>query len=402
MRRALFALALFALPAAAAERMATGEATYLARIVLPDDAMLSVETRDEAGALFSESRKRTEGRQVPLPFGLPAPPGGGTLRVAIMIGGEARWLSAPVPLAAAGPLDLGAVRLEPFLSMGFVSRMRCGREMVLVGVNGGDLVVEARGARHRLSPAPAASGARYVMAGSEETFFWSKGEAATLSLCGEALPECALAPLPGPEFRAGGNEPGWDLAVKGGEAVLTLDYGAERRVAPLPPPGIDADGATVIASEALGAAIRIEEKLCHDDATGMPHPFSVSVALEGRTLAGCGGRPLDLLLGGEWIVEELSGAALAGDGRPTLLFVEAEGRVAGFSGCNRYNAGVSLTGESLTFDRAAMTMMACAPEVMARERAFADALEAAAGFDIVEGALLLRDAAGGAALRARR
>lgn len=400
--RLAFAFAAFAaLQAGAGERVVRGEAAYPARIALPDSAMLVVETRDAAGALFSEMRERTGGRQVPLPFALAAPPDGGTLRAAIQLDGETRWLSPPAAIPPSGPVDALRVTLDPFSPMAFASRMRCGAEEVLVGVDGGAVVIEARGDRYRLAPVPAASGAKYEMAGDSETFFWSKGGSALVSLAGETLPECALAPLPAPDFRAGGNEPGWDFAIRGGVAALTLDYGAERRAAPLPPPGIGPDGETVIASDALGAAIRIAEGLCRDDATGMPHPFAVSVETDGRRLAGCGGRPLDLLLGGEWTVAALGGAPVSGEGLPTLLFFE-EGRVAGLAGCNRYFASFELTGERLSFADAGMTMMACAEDLMARERAFAAALGAAASFDIAEDALVLRGADGAELLRARR
>lgn len=400
--RLAFALAVLAAPeAGAAESVVRGEAAYAARIALPDSALFVVETRDAEGALFSEMRERTGGRQVPLAFALAAPPEGGTLRAAIRLDGETRWLSPPAPIPPSGPVDALRVTLEPFSPMAFASRMRCGAEEVLVGVDGAAVVIEARGDRHRLAPAPAASGARYERADDPETYFWSKGGSALVSLAGEALPECALAPLPAPDFRAGGNEPGWDFAIRGGEAALTLDYGAERRTAPLPPPGIGPDGETVIASDALGAAVRIAEGLCRDDATGMPHPFFVTVETDGRRLAGCGGRPIDLLLGGEWTVAEVGGAPVSGEGLPTLLFLE-EGRVAGLAGCNRYFAGFALTGERLSFADAGMTMMACADDLMARERAFAAALEAVASFDIVEDALVLRGADGAELLRARR
>ncbi len=400
--RLAFAFAAFvALYAGAEERVLRGEAAFVARIAVPDSAMLVVETRDAAGALFSEMREPTAGRQVPLPFALAAPPEGGTLRAAIRLDGETRWLSPPAAIPLSGPVDALRVTLEPFSPMAFVSRMRCGTEEVLVGVDKGAVVIEARGDRYRLAPVPAASGAQYALEGDPETYFWSKGGSALVSLAGEALPECAVAPLPAPEFRAGGNEPGWDFAIRGGEAALTLDYGAKRRAAPLPPPGIGPDGETVIVSDALGATVRISEELCRDDATGMPHPFAVSVETDGRRLGGCGGRPLDLLLGGEWTVAEIGGAPVSGEGLPTLLFFE-EGRVAGLAGCNRYFAGFALTGEGLSFSGAGMTMMACAEDLMARERAFGAALKAAASFDIVEDALVLRGADGAELLRARR
>lgn len=399
------AAALAAFAAAAEPRSVSGEAAYRERIALPEDAVLTVETRDLSGALFAETRRRAGGRQVPFAFAIEGPRAGGTVRVSIAPAGAGpRWLSPELPLPPGeAPLDLGAVMLEREIPMAFVSRMRCGDETLRVGADGPDLVIEARGLRRRLAPDPAASGARYAAAGDPGTFFRSEGAAATVSLAGAALPECRVEapPTPPPEFRAGGTEPGWSFEIAGGRLALTLDYGAERREAPAPPPEPGPEG-TVIASEALGAVVRIEDRLCRDAATGMPHPATVTVETGGARLAGCGGRPLDLLLGGEWRIVDLAGAGIAPGSAPAVEF-RADGRAGGAGSCNRWRADFSLTGESLSFGRAVSTMMACAGDLMEQERRLFDALGAVAGFDFAEdGALVLRAADGRALVTARR
>jgi heat shock protein HslJ len=67
------------------------------------------------------------------------------------------------------------------------------------------------------------------------------------------------------------------------------------------------------------------------------------------------------------------------------------GSVFGSTGCNRYNAGVSLTGEGLTIMPGPMTMMACDDPAGAVEQGFMAALATVTRFDFDEdtGALLL-------------
>jgi heat shock protein HslJ len=65
----------------------------------------------------------------------------------------------------------------------------------------------------------------------------------------------------------------------------------------------------------------------------------------------------------EWILVRLGevAAPLGGGGRPaTLRFDRTTDRAAGFAGCNRYSAGYTLAGDSLTFGPAISTKMACA------------------------------------------
>lgn len=65
--------------------------------------------------------------------------------------------------------------------------------------------------------------------------------------------------------------------------------------------------------------------------------------------------------------------------------------MSGRAGCNGYFAGYELTGETLRFQQAGATMMACAPALMDQERKFLDTLATVTGFDFSDdGALLLK------------
>jgi heat shock protein HslJ len=206
---------------------------------------------------------------------------------------------------------------------------------------------------------------------------------------------------PDSPFRAGGNEPGWHIEIADGRIALVTGYGAQRAEAPLPEPETE-DGATVYRVPELEATVRIEDALCRDDATGMPHPNTVTVQTDDATLSGCGGQPADLLTGPDWVVEDIGGRGIVDRSRVTIAFLP-DGRAAGTAGCNRYFTSYTLTGEGIGFDPAGSSMMMCADALMTQERRFLEALEAAAAFDIdATGALLLKGPDGTVLVRARR
>lgn len=77
---------------------------------------------------------------------------------------------------------------------------------------------------------------------------------------------------------------------------------------------------------------------------------------------------------------------------PTAEF--RTGRVAGVAGCNTYRASCQARDGKLTVGRAASTMMACEPSVMAQERAFLNNLQAAVSYRRDGDLLAISDAQG--------
>ena len=76
------------------------------------------------------------------------------------------------------------------------------------------------------------------------------------------------------------------------------------------------------------------------------------------------------LAGTEWMIEGIGGTAVVAGSEPTLSF-DAEGRISGTTGCNRYFGGYEQAGDALTFSGVGMTKMACmADGVMEQEAAF--------------------------------
>ena len=183
-------------------------------------------------------------------------------------------------------------------------------------------------------------------------------------------------------FRATGNEPGWRLDIGESEMTLLADNGETRLVTPTPTPE-KAQGSRKYVATSGGSdlTVTILDQLCTDSMTGMPHPNTVVVLFQGRTLNGCGGDPAALLRDGEWVVQDISGVRLANRSRITLAF-GPDGRISGNASCNRYSAAYSLTGEGMLIAKVSATRMACEPPLMRQEQAFLDLLSRVNRFEI--------------------
>ena len=104
---------------------------------------------------------------------------------------------------------------------------------------------------------------------------------------------------------------------------------------------------------------------------------------------GCGGDSVDLLTGGEWVVEDVGNNGIIDNSRVTMVFDPA-GRISGRASCNTYSGGFTLTGEGISFSTLATTRMACAPALMNQEAKFLSLLSLVERFEIDEtGALAL-------------
>lgn len=111
--------------------------------------------------------------------------------------------------------------------------------------------------------------------------------------------ENALAQMPpwsgaraqGVDFRAVGAEPGWMLDIyQRGRIVLIWDYGEASAEFPLVEPSYPQEGATRYDAQANGRtlAVTIRRFPCQDSMSGEQFAASVEVAIDGRTLTGCG------------------------------------------------------------------------------------------------------------------
>jgi heat shock protein HslJ len=103
---------------------------------------------------------------------------------------------------------------------------------------------------------------------------------------------------------------------------------------------------------------------------------ALAFAMTAVAATGCAGYGVDDaggaadVVGATWELVELDGAAVApvGErGRPTLR-LDADGRAAGFAGCNQYFGAYTLAGDSLRFGDLGMTRIWC-QDVMEAEQA---------------------------------
>ncbi|HMQ34723.1 MAG TPA: META domain-containing protein [Chloroflexaceae bacterium] len=97
----------------------------------------------------------------------------------------------------------------------------------------------------------------------------------------------------------------------------------------------------------------------------------------------------DTLAGTSWALSELGGAPPVAEGRPASLEFNAEGRVAGSTGCNRFMGGYSATAAELTFGPLATTMMACPGALQDQEQVFIEILTHAAAYSVADGTLTI-------------
>jgi heat shock protein HslJ/uncharacterized lipoprotein YbaY/membrane-bound inhibitor of C-type lysozyme len=377
-----------------------GELTHRARIALAPDSVAVVElTRPEDGRVLAEQRIALQGRQVPIAFELQVrrqglvPGAGYALRGAIEARGGPAWVTEPVDVRAApGPVNVGALQMRPFERIAFATRLQCGARSARVGlVRRGDgdvprLVVE--GERYELRGVESASGARYEAVYDPTTQLWDKGDRATLTVRGEVWPECTVTRDAPDTITARGNEPGWRLDLGNAMRFVTDGDSVEGSA----PAAQYAGGVRRHVGTVAGRSVYITltPGICRDTMAGMPFPFSAEVIIAGRAFRGCAGEPDTLLIGDEWVVEDVGGG-LIDRSRATLDF-GVDGRLAGRASCNAFTSTYTLTGEGLTVGTTATTMMSCAPALMEQEKRFLDILQRVRRFDITDnGALVLED-----------
>lgn len=195
-----------------------------------------------------------------------------------------------------------------------------------------------------------------------------------------ALASPALA-QDGPVFLAGGNEPSWSLEMALSGISLTQEGDKGVTTWPLPKAEMTAEGLRYAIPD--GPVVTIATTLCRDSATGMPHPSTVTVALDDQTVSGCGGDPATLLTRYVWRVTDVDAAAFPAD-MPLegMMTFDAAGTITGKSFCNRFTGSYKLTGEGVSFGPLAGTRMACPEPQSKLETAMLNALGKVSRFDI--------------------
>ena len=100
------------------------------------------------------------------------------------------------------------------------------------------------------------------------------------------------AKLNGADFRAIGNEPGWNLEIRSqSKIILVTNYGSEKYEFDLPEPDIDKASRTTrynIDQDGQQMKLRISGEPCSDSMSGEQFESAVEVVINGNTMRGCG------------------------------------------------------------------------------------------------------------------
>ena len=188
-----------------------------------------------------------------------------------------------------------------------------------------------------------------------------------------------------------GNEPSWSLQLtEPGKARFAtpdqpgVEYvGSETRLDPLSEQVWRGKPAT---GQGADLVAFLNHTACSDNMSDKTHPVTARVSLaDHRALAGCcrvvaasAAPPPPAPIEGPtwWRLTALRGFdanALHGADGPVVARFQ-DGRVSGYSGCNRFFGGYTIDGERIVIDPLAGSMMMCAESAMALEHAFTSKL----------------------------
>jgi heat shock protein HslJ len=102
------------------------------------------------------------------------------------------------------------------------------------------------------------------------------------------------------------------------------------------------------------------------------------------------GQEVLTIVSGRWHDE----TAIATDGQETFVQFQADGRLIGYAGCNRFFGQYVATDSTIEVGPLGATRMACAPELMDREMAFLQMIESATEYTLANGSISLRNPQG--------
>lgn len=173
----------------------------------------------------------------------------------------------------------------------------------------------------------------------------------------------------GIDFFAVGHEPEWNLNFDMDRAMQFEALGRMELNHPAAEGVTDGDRVRYTSETEMGMVeVILKEEKCTDTMSGDEYDYRVEVKVntdgsEATTYAGCGSFIKDTRLRDVWVLEELNGTAVKSDdldgGLPRLeIFVE-EGRVAGFDGCNEFNASAEIRGSTLSIGALQQTRKTC-------------------------------------------
>lgn len=150
----------------------------------------------------------------------------------------------------------------------------------------------------RVMPVQSGSGAKYQGSGY---IYWSKGNEAILQGPTGSFLTCQTVPrekswqaarIRGVDFRALGQEPGWNLEITdGGRMTYIGDYGNDSMTVKTPEQSLtNSKGSRMYEAqtESRSITVKITDKPCTDSMSGFEFPSAVTVTVDGNTYQGCG------------------------------------------------------------------------------------------------------------------
>lgn len=176
----------------------------------------------------------------------------------------------------------------------------------------------------------------------------------------------------GVTFYATGNEPFWNVAIKGGDSIRYTPMEGDPITAGMPQISRTQEANViryVAESESGVVDITIVQKICNDTMSDEKRPFNVTVRIKRpedvdfTTLSGCGNYLADPRIHNIWAIIKLNGSELNPtdfpNGLPRLELFTREGRVLGFDGCNSFRGLFYVRDNAVYFGPMGSTLMAC-------------------------------------------
>ncbi len=392
----------------------SGKISYRERISLPENSQLIVKLENitsaqKNGETITEKTISLGNRQVPIDFQLQVfkdqlnVDENYALRASIQNkAGELLWTTDELNLI---PIDtnkvsLGVLNLVQFQAPAnedsHTVMFQCGEQAIKTIIKDDSMQLKMNDDLYMLFEVPTASGAKY-QSKDKLVSFWNKGHQGILTIADMSWSHCTVVNQDQVEqlpFRAQGHNPNWSLSATYDQVIMTWDDGQKQSVLSETELNIYHAGFELKAySDTRYIKVETLTTLCRDDMSGLPYPYQVSVRLDNLDFHGCGGHSRDLLIGQEWIVQDLNQQGIIDFSRLTMSF-DDEGRLSGFTSCNQFSTAYEFN-ERLDVASAITTQKVCPVAIMNQEKLFLTTLADVESLDIsINGALILKTADG--------
>lgn len=392
----------------------SGKISYRERIALPKHSKLiikleNITSAQKNGEVVAEKTISLGNRQVPIDFQLQVfkdqvnADENYALRASIQNKeGELIWTTDELNLIPTDTheVSLGVLNLISFQppehQNSHTVMFQCGEQQITTVIENESMQLKMNDDLYMLFQVPSASGSKY-QSKDKLVSFWNKGHQGILTIADMSWSHCTavnqdqVEQLP---FRAQGHEPEWSLSATYDQVIMTWDGGQKQSVLGETELHIYHAGFELKAySDTRYIKVETLATLCRDDMSGLPYPYQVSVRLDNLDFQGCGGHSRDLLVGQEWIVQDINQQGIIDFSRLTMTF-DDQGRLSGFTSCNQYSTAYEFN-ERLDVASAITTQKVCPVAIMNQEKVFMTTLADVESLDIsINGALVLKTADG--------